>query len=71
MYKLHWFSHKNSLKLKVVLKWRDVYIENIRVASPMTTLKRLKLKLFINGGVLNHRDNYISHFLAVLPCQLP
>ncbi len=32
-------AKKNGLKLNVVLKWRDNYIENIIVVSPMDGLK--------------------------------
>ncbi len=46
---------KCGLKLKVVLKWRDLYIENIRVMSLV-----LKWRKLLNRGVLNRRDPCIS-----------
>ncbi len=30
---------KKDLKLQVVLKWRDIYIENTRLVTLMTSLK--------------------------------
>ena len=36
----------------MVLKWRDVYVENIRLKMEV-----LKWSELLNGGVLNHRDH--------------
>ncbi len=44
---------KYCLKLEVVLKWRDIYVENIRVVSLMAGLKMEGITL--NRGVLNRR----------------
>ena len=45
---------KHDLKLKLVLKLRDNYIENINVF--MSLMAGLKIEGNLNGGVLNHRD---------------
>ncbi len=37
--KPHVQSEKYGLKLKVILKWRDIYIENIRVVLLMANHK--------------------------------
>ena len=46
---------KCGLKLKVVLKSRDIYIENVRVVSVIRPV--LKQRELLNGGVLNRRDH--------------
>ena len=45
---------KYDLKLEVVLKRMDLYIENIRMVPLVAGLKWRDL---LNGGVLNHRDH--------------
>ena len=54
----HPFSKKYGLKLKVVLKWKDIYIENIIMVS---LIAGLKIEEFLKGGVLNHRDHCTYH----------
>ncbi len=44
---------KYGLKFKVVLEWRDIYIESIRLGMV------LKWRDLLSGGVLNHRDHCI------------
>ncbi len=44
------WPEKCGLKLQVVLKWKENYIENMRVVLPMVGLKWGEL---LNGGVLN------------------
>ncbi len=48
-----------GLKLEVVLKWRDIYIQNIRMVSMMAGLK---MEGFVKG-VLNHRDHRVIFIL--------
>ena len=50
---------KYGLKLKVVLKWRDIYVENIR---KMLLIAGLKIEEIVKcgEGVLSCRDHCIS-----------
>ncbi len=45
---------QKCLKLKMVLKWRDTYIEKIRTVPLIASLK---MEGIVNRGVLNHRDH--------------
>ncbi len=52
-------ARKYGLKLKVVLKWRDIYVENIR---KMLLIAGLKIEEIVKcgEGVLSCRDHCIS-----------
>ncbi len=47
-----------DLKLEVVLKCRDIYIEYIIMVS-MTAALKMEGMIMLNGGVLNSRDRCI------------
>ena len=60
---------KCGLKLKVVLKSRDIYIENVRVVSVIRPV--LKQRELLNGGVLNRRDHctYVYILVVMTPTE--
>ncbi len=57
-----------GLKLEVVLKWKDIYIENILYNSCVAGWPILKWTKLLNGGVLNHRHHCIIHVCLNCAC---
>ena len=46
---------KYGIKVKVVLKWRAIYIESIRVGSQVELVDGLKMEGFVKWRGLNRR----------------
>ena len=58
---------KYGLKLKVVLKWKDIYIENIRIVLPIAGLKMegtVKWRGLKSQGPLRKHQWHINYTMS-------